>query len=291
MNVKMKIHLYEVNQPMGNAIQKIKDYAMEERVKNVSGYDMKMEEIKTEKHNGNNVFLMDFCKHRDSGPGRAKRDEKIQGFDLGEDEAFGEMTAALYDPTTNFIVVQYNHYGPRAGSIAIYLSEFATEQFIFSPRLKDDILAEIDKKQYNTSLELSYATASLTEFHKKELGIDTILNNTEAAMGSNIGEVKIIIKKPRGKHKKMENQNSLLKKIFRISSDDDSPITSAKVTGAMTPEDEPEILDILKAKIVDEREGLKIDQSTKMYSFDSRCKLLKQSFLSWKELDIIAGIT
>ncbi len=289
MNEKMKIFLYEVSEqtPVIETIHHIKNLDLEDRVKNISGYDMKLEEIEDRRIGSSTVILMDFCKHRQSGPGRAKRDQKIQGFDLEQDEAFGEMTTVLYDPETHFIVIQYNHYGPRAGAIASYLSEFFKSQVTFKPRLRDDVLAEIDKKQYNTSLSFSYSYATLTEEHGKLLGIAAILNNTET-FGDNIGEVVITVKKKRGSYSKMENQTGFLKKILRfVNNNDEGVIKSARVKGAMTPEDEPELLDLINAKISEEREGLVKDEETKMYSFQSRCKLLIRSFKSWKKSGVI----
>ena len=292
----MKIFLYEVGgrASIEKTIADIGNREMWERVENISGSKIKLEEVKEEKIAGSNVFLMDFCKHREAGPGRAKDNEEIRGFDLEEDEAFGEMTAALYDPKTNFIVIQYNHHGPRAGSIAEYFSRFSADdsQVEFHPRLKDNILAEIDKKQYNTKLSFSYSSALLTRAHREELGMSSILINLEKVAGGEVGEVEITFKKARGgRHNKMEGQTSFIKKLLRISKDKNNGecLKSAKVVGGMTPEDKPELLDILNAKITEERTGLVRDKKTKMYTFKSRCKLLAGSFESWRESGIITS--
>ena len=291
MSGKMKMFLYEVSQQVSlvGAIDHIKSLDMEDRVKNISDYDMKLEEINLKTISGRGLYFMDFCKHRNSGPGRAKRDEKIKGFNLASDEAFGEMTSVLYDQKTHFLVVQYNHYGPRAGVVARYLSEFSTNQsFLFEPRLKDDVLSEIDKKQYNNSLSFKYSSAALTDAHRRDLGVLVAFDNLEK-LGNNIGEVEITIKKKRGNYQKMRNQVSFMKKLLRIANTDQDSITSAKVVGAMTPEDAPEVLNLLNANIFQEREGLVRDEITKMYSFESRCKLLADSFNQWKNSGVITA--
>ena len=290
----MKMYLYEVSEQISieDVINNIRDREMKERVKPISDYTMKLEEIERTPESDSKMFLMDFCKHRASGPGRAKKDEKIKGFDLGEDEAFGEMTAALYDPKTHFIIIQYNHYGPRAGAIADYLSSFnngSNGPFLFQPRLRNDVLAEIDKKQYNHLLSFALSPANLTEAHKNKLGMGIIIDNL-AILGGNIGEIQITLKKKRGKYGKMENQKSFLRGIYEIfQSDSQDAIKSAKVSGSMTPEDAPEILDILNAKIFQEFDGLIVDKKTKLYSFNSRCKLLIKAFKIWKESGIITS--
>lgn len=288
MSGMMKIFLYEVKgrKSIVDTIQRIHGLPMEERVHRVSDCDMKMEEFHEQNRGGSNVFFMDFCKHRTSGPGRAKADEKTKGFDLADDEAFGEMTAALYDPETHFVVVQYNHYGPRAGGIADYFSMFQQDdRVVFEPRIRDDISAEIDKKQYNRSMSFSYSTAALTKDHDV-LGVGAALEAL-GLLGKNVAEVEIIVKKGRGKAPKMQDQGSFMRLFRRLSTGDNALFKSAKVHGAMTEEDKSEFLDILNAKVSDERDGLVKDKETQMYSFQSRCELLGKSFAAWKSSGII----
>lgn len=288
MRGTMKIFLYEISKRISieGAINRINSLPMQDRVRDISGYDMKLEEVSSGKVSGNAVWLMDFCKHRDSGPGLAKTDAKIQGFNLAADEAFGEMTATLYDPASHFIAIQYNHYGPRAGSIAKYISEFVSgKQLIFEPRLKDDVLAEIERKRYNASFSFRYSSTLLTKDHMKKLAMSTLVDGLER-MGENVGEVEITVRKKRYS-RGMMGQIPLMKCLLQISSEVDGAIKSAKVKGAMSPGDEPELLDILNAKISDERGGLTANPRTKMYAFEDRCRLLKASFRSWKESGII----
>ena len=291
MSKEMKIYLYEVNNGefMTDAINSVKNLAMEERVRVVSGNDMKLETIQVPTKSNGGVFFMDFCKHRDSGPGLAKKNAFTTGFNLASDEAFGEMTCVLYDPQTHFIVSQYNHYGPRPSAIAEYLSIFFDnkEECTFDSVLKEDVAAAIDEKQYNSSLSFGISLPHLTEEHKKRLGIGEALNNL--IKGENVVNVEIVIKKERGRSEKMTEQKPFLHRLFSMSGEGDSPVTMAKVKGARTPEDKPEILDLINARVVDERSGLIKDPGTQMYSFQSRCKLLTESFNAWKEAGVITA--
>lgn len=182
MSEKMKIFPYEIRDrvPITPTLQKIDSRPLAARVRSVSGYKMKMEVLDQQKVGGSPVFFMDFCKHRPSGPGLAKATAKTTGFNLGRDESFGEMTAVLYDPKTSFVVVQYNHYGPRPGSIAAYISLFQqANHIVFQHKLKSNVHAEIDKKQFNTSVSFAYSLAALTPDHKKALGILAALDSLE----------------------------------------------------------------------------------------------------------------
>ena len=287
MTAKMKIFLYEVSPgiPLVEAIEDLDQLNMEDRVQHVGNNDMKLEQI-VKKAKG--IFIMDFCKHRDSGPGRAKKDRAIQSFDLDDDEAFGEMTAALYDSKTHFIVIQYNHYGPRSGSIGKYLSYFGDYPSVkLKPRLKDNILEEIDRKQYVKELLFEYSAAALTKEHREKMGMTNVLNKLESTI-DDIAGVKIILKAKRTKTGKAA---SFMKRILGIIEEQDDAIKSAGIKGSETPEDKAEFLNILNATIYEEREGLERDENKQMYSFESRSRLLMESFNSWKKSGIITADT
>ena len=284
MSTKMKILLYEVSRRISlvEAIEAAAVLNIKDRIRRISNNEMKLEQVI--KWAG--CFIMDFCKHRDSGPGRAKRDREVQGFGLDKDEAFGEMTAALYDPETHFLVIQYNHYGPRPGSIGKYLSHFGNYPPVkLKPRLRDNVLAEIDRKQYVKELSFAYSAAALTEEHRKKIGMLTALNVLES-MVDNIAEVKITFK---AKHNIMREAASFMKKIVGINEDQEEAIKSASMKGSETLEAEPEFLNLLKATICETREGLERDEETQMYSFESRYRLLIKSFESWKRSGIITS--
>ena len=291
MSDKMKIHPYEIKDRVSivSTIQGIDRLPLARRLRPVYGYNMKMETLTQQKVGNSTVFFMDFCKHRLSGPGRAKVTAKTTGFKLGRNEAFGEMTAILYDPATAFVVAQYNHYGPRPGSIAAYISLFhGGNNITFLHCLKPNVLAEIDKKQFNTSVSFEYSPAALTEAHRNSLGIFAGLDSLELP-GSGTGSIQMTFKKKRGKFPKMHGQVEFLKGLYQMVSAADSPITLARVDGAMNEDEKTTFLDLVKAKISDEREGVVINPTTQLPSFASRCDLLAEAFSDWKSAGIITS--
>jgi hypothetical protein len=50
--------------------------------------------------------------------GRASKSKPTESINLADDEAFEELTAALYDPKNDWILVQFNSVGPRAREVA-----------------------------------------------------------------------------------------------------------------------------------------------------------------------------
>ena len=81
------------------------------------------------------LLYLDFVKWREHGPGHLRVGQPITGFavDVEQGDGFGEETAMLFDAQTGFLVVQYNHFGPRALSIADYIDR-ADEEFLHPGR-------------------------------------------------------------------------------------------------------------------------------------------------------------
>ena len=211
---EMKINLYEVenHSDIEMVLNEIKDMDLKNRVRLVNGYDMKLEEIKTETYEGVKIYLMDFSKHRISGPGRSAPDKITQDFSLQPDEGFGEMVATLYVSLGEnaYILIQYNHYSCRAGSIAKYLNEMGDINCFFKPSLKDDILAKMNSSKYGKTYKFSYATEHLTPEHKKYLGVGGALDTIEEKAANHIGTVSMAFKKNKGKSRRLKDFHSFI---------------------------------------------------------------------------------
>lgn len=113
------------------------------------------------------VWLCDFVKLRmDHGPARAGLHAKVKGFDLDDDEGFGEETAMLWDMRTNYCVVQYNHHGVRPKAMIDYLSLYSHDSSVLMqllPKLDDEIQSKLRKKKVVTRFELGIAPKLLTK--------------------------------------------------------------------------------------------------------------------------------
>lgn len=128
----IKVHLYSVinNHPtplLETLLTTMQNTQLQNRLRMVGRNEVRIESILPPNSQENNspYWLLDFTKLRfDHGPGKASRTQAIEGFQLANNEGFGEETAALYDPQYKFLLVQYNHHGVRAGSIQDYFVKF-----------------------------------------------------------------------------------------------------------------------------------------------------------------------
>jgi len=141
----MKIHAYKVesvsgSRPLEEVLRQIEgEQSLRERIRLINQVELRAESVSHQ----DGLWLMDFVRIRTShGPGRVGRDSEVEGFEFDEEEGFGEETAALYDPDSGYILVQYNHFGVRAGAIADYLSAYdGTENnlYTFKPKYDEDV--------------------------------------------------------------------------------------------------------------------------------------------------------
>lgn len=128
----MRVHLFKVRtmegaEPLADLLARIHGDQLDARLRKVGYHEMRLESICApgEAGNASPFWLLDFTKLRfEHGPGKISRGAPIEGFDLGDDEGFGEETAVLYDPASNHLLMQYNHNGPRSGTIENYLCSY-----------------------------------------------------------------------------------------------------------------------------------------------------------------------
>ena len=121
----MKIHAYRVEvqngPPMHDLLSQIAAAPFEGRLRDTTGGRIRLDEVAP----ADNIWLLDFVKHRDGhGPGIASASDRVSGLALRAGQTFAEETAALFDGATGYMLVQYNHYGPRFGAIEDYLAGF-----------------------------------------------------------------------------------------------------------------------------------------------------------------------
>lgn len=131
MASNMKVHAYDVHRHQSPAIEQmfatISAAPINARLRTIGITEMRMEACFPPNVgiNQSNYWLMDFTNLRfKNGPGKANRSAPITGFNLTQNDGFGEETALLYDAKKRVILIQYNHHGPRATSIQSYINSF-----------------------------------------------------------------------------------------------------------------------------------------------------------------------
>lgn len=187
-NLVMKIHAYKVvrdkdSVPLAQVLESISNQRrLDTRIRRVYGADVRAEAVRQKA----GIWLLDLVRIRTNhGPGKVGRDSPVTGFDFAPGEGFGEETAALFDPSTDYMLVQYNHVGVRAGAIAEYLSvydPYSSNAYQLRPKFASDVETRLRRqtitkditfqidlpKMTSTDREYGHDLASAIEFGREK---------------------------------------------------------------------------------------------------------------------------
>jgi hypothetical protein len=137
----VKIHAFRILRPDGSppleeSIQQVANQRqLDRRVRSVGNKRIRAETVSHD--NALGVYLMDMVWFREThGPGKGSLARPVEGHEYEPDEYPTEDTAALYDPETRHLIVQYNHQGVRVGSLLDYFARYSADRpAAFEPQI------------------------------------------------------------------------------------------------------------------------------------------------------------
>ena len=220
----------------------------------------------------------------DHGPGRAPLAKPLTGFDLGEDEGFGEQTGLLWDPATKYCLIQYNHFGPRAAAIAEYIALWDHEMpidFEFVPKIDGTVHSKIKHKGIVRKFSMSVAPKMLSD---SDYEAGSPLLSAVKGLGKTAADLITITVSVRGKSSGLDvslpDMASWVKRLG--GGNEDSPIGSAWATAKTNPGEAAEVLDLLSPQI---KTDLKISSGVdRRYSVKDRWAALERARTGWNHL-------
>lgn len=176
----MKVHLFKVRtmqnvESLEDLLDRMQLDTIEDRLRKIGiqKQEIRLESIRAPGQDGNNTkfWLLDFTKLRfDHGPGKVSRNEPIEGFELEDDEGFGEETAVLFDPKTAHALIQYNHNGPRSSTIEEYFCVYdnaVVSKYSFLPVLDDTANLRLAQKDIIKKIQFKVAAPKITDEQRK----------------------------------------------------------------------------------------------------------------------------
>lgn len=247
-----KIKPAEANQrSLESLLGVIDTHDLEDRIRNASGAGIRLDFVEkqttTSSDSPRDFWLLDFTRLRVThGPGRTSRNEQVSGFDLNDDEFFGEEAAALYLPQTNHIIVQYNHYGVRPSHIQSYLGEYLGNEanaFEFEVMLDDDAEAIFNAQTLIRRFEIGVDLSKLTA-QQRARG-DSLSDAAANAAAMHGARMRISISVGQSRHGYLSGAKELLRKFL----DGNEAVTTAIVSGRETAESETEVVDLIHHKL------------------------------------------
>lgn len=298
MTSKMNVNLFEVSrepgtEPLPNLLAEISNMGLEDRIRPISYGQMRLDVIAPPNTNENdsNYWLLDFTKLRfDHGPGKVGRNTEIAGFDLNHDEGFGEETAALFDPHTNYLLVQYNHHGVRASAIERYLNVIGHVPDGFTAyklAIKLDTSAEIRLAQKNFITKLRYriAPGKLTAAHRDaSMSLREALAISEQQRG---GAIEVTISAAPRENLLMgpvrNTINALRQMVAADQEQDTRVVTQFEVEGKVDALDRADGINMISPKLVASIDGLMLG-GDRRYTRRSRWDGLLRARRGWRQI-------
>ena len=277
----MKIHLYHNlpksnDQPLTEIIRKISELGLSNRERLIGGKLVFLETCSTD----GDRLSMDFTYRRTTnGPGHSVTGKETIDFELEEQAGFGEQTAILYDQEHEYIAMQYNHYGPRAGAIAAYLESFSKTPLYWDPVIDDDVSAKLTNSVIQSKLRLKVAANTLTEAMCRENVAFSAVQNLRDKTDAGMVDITISL----GRDKRGGPLKGIIDFVDRLKKNADS-LTNLEVSVKEDQNAATEILDMLKHRLCIEVEDklLKKTQGLR-YNFDSRVFYLGKALDQWKQ--------
>ena len=284
----LNVHAFKVtpgdnSAPLENVLQQISDTNIEDRIRETDPRN----EVRVEaSENRNGLWYLDFVKiRRSQGPGHVAPDKRIVGFGLKENEGFGEETAALYDPLSSYILIQYNHYGVRQGAIAGYFRAFddsAQNSYSLRPKYDHNVERQLINKGTVKKILYNIDISKInSEDRDQGESLEKAIEFGEMAQGAE--GVEIQISAGRGKRKGLAQQKSKeiidqLRNLFKTNHD---AVKKLQVAGKEDEDSKTEILDLIAQRLY-----MKFDiepGADRRFPREKRWNCLLDCFNEWRE--------
>lgn len=226
---------------------------------------------------------------RSSGlPSKAKRGEK-NIFDIGllDNEGLVESTHFLYAPTNKILVLEYNHFGPRIGTLQWHLNnkickeeEFNITEIGFEPILNKDTLKILDDSKEIKVVSFTIPKANISNEPEDDFSFSDMVRNSMNY--GNTGRVSISLKMDKTKKDPIISPNELKMQLKKIGCDIGDVFDEFKIRSLQKSTNTTKTFDLLQDKIKDEVTIIKLDKKRKIDSSNMFSKM-QESYQRLKE--------
>lgn len=257
----MKIHAFKLHsEPDSAPLEEVLEFIQSEskldkRIRIVNRASLRVDSIECR----DGLWYMNFVKFRESqGPGKGKKKAVTEGFDFKKGESFAEETAALYDPATGYMLVQYNHSGVRSASIAVYLSKYdedAANIYDLNPKYDPDTERKLQQQAIKKSLSFKIDVSKMTSDDLKN-GV-ALSKAVEFGSGCNAGVIDIEISAGSRKGRLKGQINNLLDNLLSLARERPEAVKSVKIGGKESDDAAVEVLDLLAERLYVEYSDIK----------------------------------
>lgn len=295
--IRIKAHLYSISRTknakdLEQLLTALSHMSLVSRTKNLSifgGYRLEHIE-KKQNDSGYDYWILDFNKFRQSAPGLSAISSTSRDIPKAEDESFTEETCAIIIPDKQKIIIQYNHYGPRASGIEAFLSVIASrqnEQYNFNIVVHPQVLQEIEKINIFTEIDIRMTSSGIKALPKnnKQSSLGSIFKKADKF--SNRSKVtQIIFKGGKEVSERLSIPTARLNEIIQLSELSSDDVKKLTLSGAVSEDHPVETIDLLKHKIEFRSDPIQLPASGRV-PLDMRHGQLLSAMQQWASENIL----
>jgi hypothetical protein len=274
----MKIYTYKVvpdhddTKPFEQTLEECARKSLPERLHDQGGVKLRLEEL--QRRNG--LLELNFVSLREgSAPVRVAEDRPAAEITIGDDEYFGEETACLYDPGRRYLVTQYNHYGPRVGSIREslrYGEDGVRHGYEFVPKLHPTSEARIRSLALVSRVEVSFAIPDLAN-----AGDDlSVAESIDLARAQGAQRLEIVLGSRTGL--RIGPITDWLLRLRRLGGHEDAAIQKLTVRACEEADGPRETIDLLADRLC---RDLPLPPTRRRVPLETRMRALRQAHQDW----------
>jgi hypothetical protein len=289
----MHVHLYKVSRSdklplLETLIKNIGAQPLDHRLRQVTTRPIRMEDPLNPDAHFHGVWRLAFLKFRSEGPGRVSPHTVAQSIHLAEDESFSEDTAALYDPANKALVLQYNHYGPRAQAIEDYFTVYAAQQdekYTFQLQINSEAQARLQNKKLFTRLKFKVAPDRISKHWKDaNIGLATAFRRTAEIADGDWINVEISLDR-KNHHTSLDLLNKL-GGFLNLANEPQEAVSQLEIAGRDDVGINVDVVDLIKERVQRTYNGLPLDEGRRI-AMETRWNCLYDAYSSWKNSGLI----
>ncbi|MCU7371597.1 hypothetical protein PEC18_12240 [Paucibacter sp. O1-1] len=283
----ISVHLYEVSSATGRdltgLIRGISHTPKARRWRKVSLHDMALMESQFDAEN--QLYLLDFVKRREVGPGKVRRDSDIEAFPFAAGENFGEETAALWDPARGWLALQFNQHGVRAGSIANYFNSYDHDpgnDWLVMPKLDDNAAAMLRRRPHVRAAHMKFSvTPALTEAMRDN---GEAMGAALSAMSTEAGSAHVEVSFTMGHNNGFIDRSvgTMMRRLSQVFGQEDG-LKSMQITAREQADSMDKVIDLLEHRVKGGFSDRELEIEGGRYTVRSRWHALRRLHAGWTQ--------
>lgn len=284
---RISVHLFRLSSESGrdmkHLLKRIDNTDKNKRWRHVGQHEVSLSEISFVARSG--VYLLDFVKRREVGPGKVGVNSNIVPFDFAAGENFGEETSVLFDPENDWLLVQYNQHGVRSGSITSYLNLYEHDpksDWLIDPVLDPNTEARLKAKTNVRAASMRFALNNRLTAELRESGVP--LGSVLAELGESTGSatMEITLSKSRDPGFIDKSVRTLMRMLSR-NHDDEDGVRQLELKARAAGDLKDETIDLLKHRIKAQYSSNDLIVLGGRYTVESRWIALQRLHRGWLE--------